>query len=943
MVLSHLVRNYLKMINHRAVRYPISTSVADLRNLSMSAVPKETFPSLLRRNPVGVYKLLEQRDTDFTFSQQQPILLRVLADVNQRLETDSLLELPQFIDFHARMVALQKRAIEIFHKGIPSEIFNPFVIDYVETMSALVKTGASDQGGTYHRDFAERLSNHVFQTGRGTHTFFTFKPVNDQYFWHIRPAATYLHWLVQAPPFITSAATYIGGPIVQPSKQHMRIDGIDMNFGDLEEVTKHDIGHSFYMQRQDKWLFNMLGFSRESSVESWNRAKNIYLRRIKQLSKTDRELSIAVSFLLSELIHERGYQYYLPILRQQLSSGKWTAMLQFKKNNNYWGSKGITDVQFNRLDEARKWLLSLTNDSLEKENLSEATNLRKLAASVNVRKWLPVEDYLGTPREIEIEDVQNMRIKFDVNGRRPKFTSLYQIALVLKPTATSPILTKEKIAELELWIWRKHNSRTNISLKLSGDGKLQVVTEGNYNPEPAPDNLPPQYRLSKVEIYKLERLLNLMRNNGATQFTVTHQPEIFTGTVRNVDTDAGEIHFVDAVGRRHKFNAEEIYFHKREIAASTQPEKYINLDPTARFVRESVLRNSYEYYAASLNPAASPYVTINRNITDRKSGRKIPLNLELGIINTEDPIMARAVSSVLTRSLEDAKHTNGGYLPPSIVQRVQTELISPHGVHNHWGKVGRRFVLSRNAGNGHREIIASALVGERRSGLLFLTSRFNNLRADKLREDIDFNVSADGNPEHRWFDKFAMPEIDRYKSNGYHHLANFVVEREGARGLGLSRILIDEIVKNYSRDHLTRNDILPAHSQRLLCGKGFWQIGDPPWLPRMSRLGFVPRLGAESFHIDTDWDPLIPTYNRDGKELHHREYNASFGLPQMYEKLLAGEDSPYTGLYNSAMLAHKTGLTPPPGDHMPERIAKVVELAKSGRAKFQYFQLLFTF
>jgi hypothetical protein len=73
------------------------------------------------------------------------------------------------------------------------------------------------------------------------------------------------------------------------------------------------------------------------------------------------------------------------------------------------------------------------------------------------------------------------------------------------------------------------------------------------------------------------------------------------------------------------------------------------------------------------------------------------VSYRLGIVDVEraDPRVARAISSLLTRSLEDAKYTNpGGYLPPSVVERVQRDIISPRGVVERWGKAGHRFVLS---------------------------------------------------------------------------------------------------------------------------------------------------------------------------------------------------------------------------------------------------------
>jgi hypothetical protein len=920
--------------------FSASTPETALRRLRKSDVPAETFLHELRADPVGTYAHLESQGEDDAFVRHKPILLKLIADLNERLVPGSVLELPRFADFRERLARLQTEAIEIFRQKIPYARLQVFVLDHAETLDALFRSADPSLKGTYHRDFAERLIRYVMRSGDGTHAFFTFEPVDDQYFEDIRPSSTYLHWMVDAPAFTATAATYAGGALVPASELQKRLDGLDLP---PDEVIKHDVGHSYYMKRQDAWLFKFLGGSREERVAEWNEIKNRFREERETLESVDPELATAVRFMLTEVTHERGYQYFLPILRQQFASPKWIAMLGFKKKNRYWGDRGLSDTQFARLDEARLWLLDLTDRLLKEENLSAIERLSAHRSSVTVRQWRPIVNFSGIPVRVDLKGIQDVRVEFDMPGQKRQSTSLYEIALVLAPTAETPILTPEKIDAIEKWIWRRRHSNDVESLVLTSDGIVQATLKTATELSRLPETVPEDEKLSKIEIYKLERLLNLMAREQKTEFTVTLPPETFYGTVRNANAQNENVEFLDETGRIRKINLVEASFHEGKPVAVTPPDKYVNLDAEARFVDESVLRQSYERYGESLNPQATPYVTLRRAVKDRETGKETEIEIELAMVDTGNPVIAKAVSSLLTRSLEDAKYTNGGYLPPEIVKRVQTELVSPHGVHNLWGRMGRRFVLSRPAANGKREIVGSALVGESRDNIFFFTSRFNNLRHTTLRQDLDFGYSADGHPDHRWFDKFNFPDVDRYKPKGYHHLANFVVEREGARGLGLARLMIEGLLENYSREYLQDKGLIPPHSQRLLCGKGFWQIGDPPWLARMGSLGFIPRLGAESFHVDVEWDPLIPTYDRENNRLDHVAYNRSFGLPQMYLDLLEGRPSPYRRVYEELLRAHETGSPPPPGEHMPERISTVIDLALSGRAKIQYFQLLFPF
>ena len=337
-------------------------------------------------------------------------------------------------------------------------------------------------------------------------------------------------------------------------------------------------------------------------------------------------------------------------------------------------------------------------------------------------------------------------------------------------------------------------------------------------------------------------------------------------------------------------------------------DRSVPLDADARFVPAAILRRAYVRYPKSRQPTAPPCVAL----PDR--------GLELGIVSSAAPEIAAAVSSLLTCSLDDAKNSTGGHLPDPVVARVQREIISPHGVANLWGRFGHRFVLSRAAVPGVREIVATLLVARRKGTIFFLTGRYNNLRHSQIAREVDFDQPFGDDPDRKWFDLFAFPAPAQFKPKDYHHIANFVVAKQ-ARGLGLGQLLLDQIVHNYARDPLDRRGAVPAHSQHLLCGRGFWQIGDPPWLDRMQRLGFRLRWGAESFFIEHDWAPLPPIHS-DGRPIPNLDYNRSFGLPDRY-----------------------LGASPPRAlrDHLLGRIPEVVRLSRDPRAKLQYFQTMFDF
>ena len=333
----------------------------------------------------------------------------------------------------------------------------------------------------------------------------------------------------------------------------------------------------------------------------------------------------------------------------------------------------------------------------------------------------------------------------------------------------------------------------------------------------------------------------------------------------------------------------------------------IALRPDDRFVATDVLRGAYLQYEGSRNPAAPNHV----GLAD---------GLELGIVASAVPEMARGISSLLCCSLEDARNDRGGHLPVAVVQRVQSEIISPYGVANLWGTTGHRFVLSRRVDGVTSELLATILVGRRKGTIFFFTGRYNNLRHSQISVDVDFEQAEADDPTRRWFDRFAFPDLPRFKPVAYHQIANFVVAKQH-RGEGLAERLLAAIVEKYAKDDIDARGAAIEHSQYLLCGRGFWQIGDPPWLSRMEKLGFYLRWGAESFFIEHDWAPLPPTFDR-GQKISNLDYNRSFGLPRQYEE----------------------GRPPPQSsEHLLDRVDAVVRLSQDPRAKLQYFQTMFDF
>lgn len=773
-----------------------------------------------------------------------------------------------------------------------------FVIEYIETIYSILKLYDHDNKltNTYHTQFTKGFMDKLYEIGNNTQLFFTFENVDDDYLIDIRPVCIYLNYLLKLPDSIFS------NDCLNMEIIHKEAEG---NMLDFRELTFHDMGHSYVMSRQDTYLFSLLNKNPVDLVEEWINNKNWFkiqcdelLKTNNDLLKADNDLYQAVKLYLFDIIHDRGYQFYLPIMRQQFRANKNLENIKTKLiRGNFSGTvhPDFHEVILNNIDRAQEWWLNKIEQRMITDNLEKIDKYGD--NGYIIRRFPDVENHSGVPKYISIRPKGDIRVYFEGVDGIIRDTSLYEIELLSAP-ADDNILSNDKVTEINKGIDKINGTE---------DGHIVIDTNANVKLFDAEYvKLYPEYHLKPIEIYKLKRVLQIAKNESNVRFSITKSPIMYeTNTLRlNGNVSVARVTIDNGLA-----------FKLWEVDIDRCPSdslKYINMDSHKRFVKTKDLRKAYiRYYVGT--ETYDPYVTIKDS-----NGNEY----ELGIVDTQNnPEIAKAISSILTRSIDRAKDIYGGYIPEKICERAQLEYVSPYAVSNLWGRFGYRFVLSRKVDEYTTEIIGTALIAYSKDNLFFFTNKYNNVKVSTMNQDIDFDMIIDGDSEHRWFDKFAMPPIELYKPPFLNQIANFAIERLNHRGTGLGKMLIDEIIRNYAihNRHFKR-----THSQPLICGKGLFQIADPSWLKVMTNIGFKLRLGAETFYLDQEWDRL-PQLINNGKAITNIEYNNTYGLPQLYD--------------NATILKERNMLNVTDID-LVDRIPEVIELSKSGKAKLQYFQLV---
>lgn len=854
-------------------------------------LPEEEFFHNIQKSPLSTYSKFYANQ--FNASHNSEIILKIIADINTRLNSN-IINSEIFLKHKQSLHKIREDGINLlcqslshslltrmhnkFHIIKPSDLYS-FVINYVENMYDLIKSQDNDIQGTYYSDFAKDFFKNLYETGNNTQMFFTFNNLNEQYFIDIRPLCFYPVQLLDLPDFSSER------PLI-PTKN---IKGyVESKLLDFREVTFHDMGHAHVMSRQDKWLFETSNTNAMELVTEWLRNKDWYMNECEMLKETNYLLYKAIKLYLFDIVHDRGYQFHLQILRQQFRAIKNLENLKTKIMRGDFDNicdKSIID----HINEARKWLLTVTDKFIVKDNIDKIEKNKKVGYIIKI--YPDIENCIGVPIDVIICKNGKILVNFSSDGTT-KMTTIYEIELLSLPIS-DVILNDEKIKKINKWINIINNSSVD-SIQLDSDANILNLTDDIVY-DSAVVNA--EHQLKKIEIYKLERLLGLMKKNSSIKFSISKLPDVYESSKISVNQEKGNLTIETGL----VFKINEICIENK----SGTTLKYINLDPHARFISENILRDSYIKYSNSKFQQLKPYVTLNDE-------------LELGIVDTKNHVeLAKAVSSLLSRSIDNAKDIYGGYLPSQIVERAQFEYVSPYAISNLWGKSGYRFVLSRKVNNVIREIIGTALVANSKDTLFFFTNKYNNLKYSTIKQNIDFDLCVDS--KHKWFDKFDMPEIQDYKPNGCNQLANFAVEKINCRGIGLGKLLISEIIKNYAI-YCPKANI--RHSQPLICGKGLFQIADPSWKKYMLDIGFKLRYGAETFYLDKEWDKLLPV-TMNGSVIDNKSYNRMYGIPEIYENI-------DFGIKNTEM-------------DLTKRIPKVIELANSGNAKLQYVQMIYMF
>jgi hypothetical protein len=481
----------------------LKLAAPDLFLQKFQADPEEVYEKIQAR----AKKAFDAGESTFSFYEMQPVLAKILKAIDKNLAGDLT---PARRD---RFLKLKDTGERLKKEKVPYHPFIRYLFEFLHLVDEIYREAFPQ----YDKEkFHEKLAKHELEKALeewpDAIIFFSFQPVNTKYFLDTRTAPLHL----------------VGGTLT-----HLFADGFPLT---PTEFGYHDVGHFSYMIMRDKALRARKGpgWDEKRARKKWKQNKRYYNAKELELYKTDPVLAHAANLVRFEVIHERGYQYDLASLKSQFESSRWATVVLEKLQNGFWAQPPITIEQAARLDEARLWLLKITEEKIKAE---AARHLLGYAPHSRVEFYYQpsVLPSRGVVHHIEISNRGAQAYLYLEDHDQGYHVSVYDVTLAqVKKSPFSPFTIEfvEKMNELlmrdqallstgELVTVNKVIIKDDVSVKVEVDVPLRGTrlvsiedcTPTGQRKRPAP-------AMDAVVLFKIEQILWLAQNKQFAKFNL---------------------------------------------------------------------------------------------------------------------------------------------------------------------------------------------------------------------------------------------------------------------------------------------------------------------------------------------------------------------------------------------------------------------------------------
>jgi hypothetical protein len=513
---------------------------------------EDRFIRELEANPLKIYfetrtiarRAKAEGKKTFSFERQRPTVERILKIINAMLAKNLTREqFPEREEFEA----LKREGEALLSDRNPYGMTMPYhgYISYglkFLNLRTQVRRRENPTDAFIQSRYHEKLSASdlplLLERWPDVILFLSFEAVGNNYFTETRVGRLHLIGATEQPEF--------GDGFLLPEI----------------EWADHDIGHIAFMEKRDFELSQESDFDDVKSYEQFEANKKAIKDKIQTLHPANHPLADAAGLLLFEVTHERGYQYDLRQLKTQLETNKWTEVVHFKLQSNFWHNPPVAAGNYPLLEEGRKFLLKTIQAMIEEQAAGKISEFGRTSpgGQLEIIYQPPAQIFEGEIKGIEIDAVDRVQAFIEVSKlNRTVPLSVFEVSLAQRPAIEKSPLTADALAFMRMILWAKSNGvehwrRGNgeeleghvRSIRVLPNGILVRFEQSNLEDlgstidlkvtdlvpkEKIPDEIP---NFDPIAIFKANQILKIQADAQPAKFSYIEPPSKMLGRVVNV-------------------------------------------------------------------------------------------------------------------------------------------------------------------------------------------------------------------------------------------------------------------------------------------------------------------------------------------------------------------------------------------------------------------------
>jgi hypothetical protein len=334
----------------------------------------DPFVQALDREPLAVYARIHHRaqeaarrgESSFPFPELAPTVQRMRGQLRRMLRSTRE---PLPSSEVESLLALEARAEALLTSGTPYPELLRFTVDFVEQLERRARAHRPGLAELFVPKCREELEP-LLHLWPEVLAFPTFSALDRRFFWRTRSVPIHALGLITRPRYTDgqecSPAEYFFHDVDHVRflvREELLARGIDIPDVYRSADTYAPASTFDPVRRRHRTLLDIAhgavksrGLEAPERLAERGRLAQALDARLAHLRGADPSLGDAASWLLFEIIHEKGFPMGGPALREQLARDSHPTKLRSKFAAGFYGEGAVPVSVAQRLDEARDWL-----------------------------------------------------------------------------------------------------------------------------------------------------------------------------------------------------------------------------------------------------------------------------------------------------------------------------------------------------------------------------------------------------------------------------------------------------------------------------------------------------------------------------------------------------------------------------------------------------------